>query len=292
MFKFILTLLFSTMLLSVSNASDLEDKIRAIIDQDDARIAVSLIPQSNLGEEIHIRGDENFHAASTYKTPVMLEAYRRSLNDPDWNIGDSLKVYNEFKSIVDGSSYEISQDDDRPGIAEHIGEYLPIRRLIEHMIIQSGNLATNILIDQLSADSVTTYMHDMGLTGLQIRRGVYDMPAFEEGINNETTARDLSRMFYKLGNGEMLDEATTNEVIDILKRQAFRDMIPAKLPGAIEVAHKTGSITGVNHDSGIVYLPNGGWYALTLLSDESEDEERTVEILAETSRIIFEYFAK
>lgn len=277
---------------SCNQANELEEEIRSIIDQDDARIAVSLIPQSNLGEEIHIRADETFHAASTYKTPVMLEAFRRSLNDPVWNMGDSLQIYNEFKSIVDGSSYEISQDIDRPGIAEHIGEYLPIRRLVEHMIIQSGNLATNIMIDQLDADSVTAYMHDLGLTGLQIRRGVYDMPAFEEGINNETNARDLSRLMYKLAAGELLDEATRNEAIDILKRQAFRDIIPARLPDNIEVAHKTGSITGINHDSGIVYLPNGGWYALTLLSDESENEEQTVEHLAEISLVIFEHYTK
>lgn len=278
------------MLFTTGEELTLEDKIREIIDRDDARIAVSILPHPDLGEEINIRGNESFHAASTYKTAVMLEAFRRSGEDPDWNIGDSLQVYNEFTSIVDGSTYQISPDDDRPGIAEHIGEKLPIRRLIEHMIIQSGNLATNILIDQLGAEEINAYIHGLGLEGIQTRRGVYDMPAFEEGINNETTARDLSRLYHMLASGELLGDAETNAVIEILSRQAFRDQIPARLPENIKIAHKGGSITGVNHDAGIVYLNDDKWYAITMLSDGSEDEEQTVARQAEISEVVFNHF--
>ncbi len=284
-------LLLSVFMTTPFSDSDLENKIHSVIDQDDARIAVTVIPHDKNAPEFDIRGDETYHAASTYKTPVMLKAFRRSLDDPEWNIGDSLTVYNEFESIVDGSVYQISEDQDRPGIAEHIGSQIPIRLLVEHMIIQSGNLATNILIDQLNAESVTEFMHGFGLTGLQIRRGVFDMPAFEEGINNEVTARDLARMYHKLAAGEMFDEATTNSALDILKRQTLRDKLPANLPEAIEIAHKGGSITGVNHDAGIVYLNENEWYSIAILSDDSTDEDTTINRLAEISEIIFEHYS-
>ena len=55
------------------------------------------------------------------------------------------------------------------------------------------------------------------------------------------------------------------------------------------VAHKTGSITGVHHDAGIVYLPDGRSYSLVLLSKNLEDFDIGTEQLAGISKAIYEY---
>ena len=57
----------------------------------------------------------------------------------------------------------------------------------------------------------------------------------------------------------------------------------------IQVAHKTGSITGVGHDSGIVFLPDSRKYILVLLSKNVKDEKAVIEAQAEVSKIIYEF---
>ena len=57
----------------------------------------------------------------------------------------------------------------------------------------------------------------------------------------------------------------------------------------MKVAHKTGSITGVQHDSGLIVLPTGHKYVLVLLSKELDDEDKGVETLALISRKVYEY---
>ena len=56
----------------------------------------------------------------------------------------------------------------------------------------------------------------------------------------------------------------------MLKRQKFRAGIPAKLPAGIEVAHKTGTVTRVHHDAGVVYAPRP--YVLVVLTRGLETE--------------------
>lgn len=79
-------------------------------------------------------------------------------------------------------------------------------------------------------------------------------------------------------------------MINILLDQKFNEIIPAQLPSGVKVAHKTGSITGVQHDSGIIYLTDGRKYVLVLLSKfKPADEKKVVSIMADASKAIFDY---
>jgi len=78
-------------------------------------------------------------------------------------------------------------------------------------------------------------------------------------------------------------------MIDILLAQKFNSVIPANLPKGVAVAHKTGSIDGIQHDSGIVYLPGGKKYVLVLLSKNLESNVKAVPVLANISKLIYDY---
>ena len=73
------------------------------------------------------------------------------------------------------------------------------------------------------------------------------------------------------------------------KDQKWNDMIPKYLPENVEIAHKTGSITGVHHDAAIVYLPNGKSYVLVLLSKNLKDFDQGTDQLAKISKSIYDY---
>ena len=74
-------------------------------------------------------------------------------------------------------------------------------------------------------------------------------------------------------------------MIEILKRQTFNDAIPAGLPPATPVAHKTGNIVGIHHDAAIVYGPNP--YVLVVLVRGIEDKKQSAALMAELSRAVY-----
>ena len=158
------------------------------------------------------------------------------------------------------------------------------------MIIQSSNLATNIIIELVGAQNANKTMREMGAMDIQVLRGVEDTKAFRAGLNNTTTAYDQMLIFTKMAQGDAVDKRASDAMIDILLDQKFNDKIPAKLPKKVKVAHKTGWITGVNHDAGIVILPDGRKYVLVLLSKELEDDKAAVKSMAKVSRMIYDYF--
>ena len=239
--------------------------------------------------EILINADEVFHAASTMKTPVMIEAYRQA-ESGEFNFDDSIVVKNEFRSIVDSS--EFSLDIDRDGgekLYDFVGKKRRIYDLVYDMIIHSSNLATNLIIEYLGAENVNRTMHEMGAKNINILRGVEDIKAFDAGMNNTTTARDLMIIFEKIAAGKAISKHASENMIKILLDQQYNEIIPALLPEDVKVAHKTGSINGVQHDSGIVFLPDGKKYVLVLLSKNLEDTDKAVKMMAEISGIIYQF---
>lgn len=160
------------------------------------------------------------------------------------------------------------------------------------MITVSSNLSTNILIELVGARNVTETMRSIGANDIQVLRGVEDNKAYELGMNNVVTAYDLMLIYENLVENKFASESSTNETLNILSQQKHNSRIPAKLPHDVKVAHKTGSITGVGHDSGIVFLPDGRKYVLVLFSKNVNDEKAVIEAQAEVSRIIYEYMVE
>ena len=241
------------------------------------------------GDEILINEHELFHAASTMKTPVMVEVYRQAAAGK-FSLKDSILIKNEFISILDGSPYSITRESDSDTlIYDHIGEIRTVYSLMHDMIIISSNLATNLIVELVDAKNVNQTMRAMGANDIQILRGVEDTKAYEAGMNNQVTAYDLMLLFEKIDREEIVNEEASMAMMDILLDQKFNDIIPAKLPANVKVAHKTGFITGVHHDSGIVFLPDGKKYVLVLLSKGLKDETAGIEAMANVSELLYHY---
>ena len=241
------------------------------------------------GETILINEKMPFHAASTMKTPVLIELYRQAAAG-SFSLNDSLTIKNEFSSIVDGSLYSLdSTDDSELELYKNLGKKATIADLAYKMIILSSNLATNMLIEKVSADSVMKTMKRLGANDIKVLRGVEDTKAFEKGLNNSTTAFDNLLIFEQLANEKVVSITASQQMMKILLDQKFNEIIPALLPANVKVAHKTGSITGIQHDGGIVILPDGRKYVLVLLSRFKGDEKRVIQPMAEVSKLVYDY---
>jgi beta-lactamase class A len=269
----------------------LKNQIETRMTTVDGTFAVAFLDLKT-GQQLLINETESFHAASTMKTPVMVELYKQAA-EGKFSLDDSVLIKNEFKSIVDGSTYSLSATDDSDTlIYKHIGEKRTLYSLMYDMIIWSSNLATNIVIEQVGAKNVTQTLRDIGANNIQVLRGVEDGKAYQAGLNNVTTAYDLMLLFEKIGNREIVSAEACDAMINVLLDQKFKSVIPAKLPQDVKVAHKTGWFTSVRHDSGIVFLPDGKKYVLVLLSKEVKDDEGAKESMATVSKMIYDYVSR
>jgi beta-lactamase class A len=263
----------------------LEPRLRQIISSSGAEVAVAYRTLDGR-TELLVHPDTSFHAASTMKVPVMIELFRQA-RAGTLSLDQPLAVRNEFRSIVDGSPYTLSEGDDSDkDVYAAAGRTLTLRQLCEAMITVSSNFAANLLIEKLGVENIRRTVTALGAGGMQVLRGVEDGKAFEKGLNNTTTARGLLELLDRIARGRAVDSDSDRAMIEILKRQKFNDGIPAGLPPGTPVAHKTGNITRIHHDAAVVYGPRP--YVLVLLVRGIEDKKQSAALMAELSRAVYQ----
>ena len=260
-------------------------RIEKIIAASGAEVAVAYQPLQDGAAGMLIDADQSFHAASTMKVPVMIELFRLA-EAGTISLDDEIPVTNTFKSIVDGSPYQLSATEDSDGeVYKAIGKTMTLRQLVTASITVSSNLATNILIEKVGAENVRKTVAALGGDGMVVLRGVEDQKAFDKGLSNATTARALMVLLEKIARGQAVSRAASRGMSDILRMQQFNDAIPAGLPADVPVGHKTGSITRINHDAAIVYA--GKPYVLVVLTRGIEDGAKSSALIADISRVIY-----
>ena len=268
-----------------TNLSQLKADINALIATSGAEVAVAWRPlDAKPGEEILINPALRFHAASTMKVPVMIELFRQA-DVRRLRLDDKVAVTNQFTSIQDGTPFVLAATEDSDGETyKALGKKLSYRELIDASITVSSNLATNILIEHLGARNIQATVDTMGASGMQVLRGVEDQKAFDAGKNNTTDALGLLALFEAIGKGKAVSAKASAEMLEILKRQKFNDGIPAGLPAGTIVAHKTGTITRIHHDAGLVYGPRP--YVLVILTRGIPDQKVSAKLMADIATII------
>lgn len=273
------------------NIVQLELKINSLIKDSGAEtVAVAFYDLAGR-KTLFINPDVSFHAASTMKVPVMMEIYRQAL-ERKLTLDERITIKSDFVSIADGSRYSISPEDDSEGsLYKRIGEKETIRKLVRLMIANSSNLATNLLIERVTAARVMSLMKRLGAPNMKVLRGVEDGKAFEKGLNNTATARDLLTLMRAIAEGRIVSREACKQMVNVMLAQRFNEGIPAGVPRTARVAHKTGSITKVNHDAGIVFPRDRKPYVIVVLTRGIGEPQRAHKLIADISAAVFEYIS-
>jgi beta-lactamase class A len=236
-------------------------------------------------------GDRWFHAASTIKVAILACTYA-ALEARRLHTWHRLHIRNRFFSAVDGVPYRIlaSRDADAE-VYRSVGRTMRIGDLAQHMIGTSSNLAANLLLGFIGVDWARARLSAAGMTGVDLVRGVEDDRAYESGISNRMTANGLVALLRAIFEGQFSAPAHTAEMIEILCGQQFNSGIPAGLPPNVRavarVAHKTGEISTVTHDGGLVFLPGRPPYVLAVLTEMPADTNNRFERIATVSGRVF-----
>jgi beta-lactamase class A len=230
--------------------------------------------------------DHYFHAASTMKLAVLLGVFRQ-IDRGELALDAPVHVRNRFTSIVNQEPFmlDLGRDAD-PDVYGHLGKTLTVRELAYWMITKSSNLATNLLVDVVGIETIQHALDELAIDGIRFLRGVEDQAAFEAGLNNEVTANGLLKILRVIADGKAYSEEASHEMLTMMLDQQYRSGIPAGLPKAARVAHKTGNISTVHHDAGIVFLEGRKPYVLVILTQFSADKARGTAV-ADVSRDIY-----
>lgn len=227
------------------------------------------------GEKIEINPHEQFESASLVKLPIMVEVYnamdRGEIKPDGWmELKESHKV---------GGS----------GILKNkpAGSRWTIKQLMELMITQSDNTATDMLTELVGMKAVEKTAGELGMTKTTLQRKIYAFEEIDRGRDNYTTPEDMFILLKEIYDGDKLKREHCNDMLDMLKKQKRNSMLPLRLPKDAACAHKTGSLLGILHDVGIVYPPKGNPYILVLMGKNVTDEKQGESVFADISKKIY-----
>lgn len=240
-------------------------------------------------------GERWFHAASTIKVAVLAAVFD-AIDAGRFSAESRVHVRNRFFSAFDGQPFRVQASRDADGeVHAAVGRTMRIAELARHMIGTSSNLATNLLLDVVGLDEAKRALAVRGVAGVDLQRGVEDDRAFEAGCSNRVTADGLVGLLRAIRDTDRFGPASVEAMTEILFDQRFSGGIAPGLPDAVRavarVAHKTGDISTVSHDAGIVFLPGRPPYVVALLTESPGDAGERTAALAAASRAVYDAVA-
>ena len=249
----------------IQNPQTLDEKIKAELVNFKGK---AWIYAKNLdtGKDYSLRADEQVRTASTIKLPIMTEVFRQvEQGKLKWT--DEITLTKQNKQGGSGILGEFSD-----------GTKIDIKTLNNLMIVVSDNTATNLIIEKVTADSVNEFMDVLGLKQTRSLRkigGGGDSKIVQDpfyrlfGIG-VSSPKDMVKLLEMLEKGEVVSKEASVEMIEILKRQQYKEAIGRNLPDTIPSASKSGSLDRLRSDVGIIYTRRGRIAMAITVDDMSE----------------------
>ena len=209
-------------------------------------------------------------AASLCKLPILVETARQLENG---TLSDDKPLTFEEADRVEGSGVL----KERPAG----GKYTP-SQLAEWMVAESDNVATDMLLKAIGWERMAASLSEMGLAHTRVERKIFDFAAIDQGRDNRISAADAAAILNRISSQEL---PRSRWMLEVLRKTRRRDLIQAKLPATLSVAHKTGELSGILHDAALIETPQP--YLLVVMT-EGADKAVAERFIAGLSRDIFD----
>jgi beta-lactamase class A len=276
-------------------AVELDTRLRSIAERLPSGTVGVCVSDYLSGAEWSFNGDRWFHAASIMKIAV-LAALFDAVDQGRFTLDCRLHVRNRFRSAVDRVPFRVDPGRDADAdVHAALGRTMRLRELARQMIVKSSNLATNLLLNLVGLDATQELLRRLQVTGFDVCRGVEDDRAFDQGINNRVTPNGAAALLKAIVDGRAASRDASASMLDLLHDQQFTGTIAPGLPetirAAARVAHKTGEISTVTHDAGIVFLPGRPPYVVAIMVESTGDLQERTEVATAVSTAVYECVA-
>jgi beta-lactamase class A len=212
---------------------------------------------------VAVRPNEVFPAASIIKLAIMTTVYRayeRRAASPD-----------EYVTLLPGDITEGTVLGDA-----HSGQRWPMGVLVNAMIKDSDNIASNALISHFGFTTINATIRGAGMTGTRLARHFAgEVPPDRRNLN-VTTPHDIGVLLYQIERGAhegiptVASPASCRAMVQTMLGQEYREMIPSGVKRRVPIANKTGELSNVRSDAAIVDPFSESPYILVILSRDLE----------------------
>lgn len=216
------------------------------------------------GQYADSNADDLFYSASLYKLGVLYTVLADA-REGRLNLDDRLTVTARTQRHEGETSLTV-------------GEQMTVAEALRRMIGWSDNTSAYLLLDHVGWERVNEAMRRFGLAYTRVG---------EPGAT--TRPSEVAQLLTAIATDRAVDGEASARMRALLLEQKKNDRLPAYLPSAVPVAHKTGELPGVRHDAGIVYGPRGV-YVIVVMADGLDDEEAGQAAIARLSAAVYDYF--
>ena len=272
----IFNILFSGISISANSPGDLDSRLRTIINGNPGTYRIG-IENYKSGEKIYINNG-SIYAASVIKVFVMMSVYRQ-VNEGKIKLNSVVKLQNREIERVGGTG--ILQ-------GKPTGYKISIAKLIEYMIVYSDNRAANILTDLLGFEYINNSIKWLGCSDDTNINDYFNLYPAHKGKTKIISTLDLNIFLKRIYKKTCISPIFDDQMVQFMKKTENRKKLVAKLPKDAIVAHKTGSNTNFEHDSGIVFS-RGGDFAISILVN-APNGRNTENTIASIARETYDYF--
>ena len=287
----ILSLLIS--IFSFAQNSELKKEINQITKDKKATVAVSVL-DFETNKSYDINGDKALPMLSVFKFHIAL-AVLAQVDEGKLNLDQ--KIFIKKADLLENTWSPILKKYPEGNIE------MPLSELLKYTVAQSDNNGCDILLRMLGGtENVQKYFDDLKVKDFTI---IADEAKMHQGFEfmywNTTTTNSANRLLKDFFDGKIVSKKSTDFLLKTMyETNTGTTKIIAQLPAGTPVAHKTGSsgkdktgLTVAENDIGIITLPNGKHYAISaFVSDSMESEETNTKMIADISKLVFDYFSK
>jgi len=178
------------------------------------------------------------------------------------------------------------------GVLQDFGDgtsAVSLRDLAALMIVVSDNTATNLLIDRVGQAHVNETLESLRFEKTRLMRRMIQPEEERRGVENVSTAREMAGLVEQLYRGKLLNANYTALALELLKNEKYETTPMGRgLPAGVALASKTGSLSGVRCESGIV-LMEGRPYVLSVMTAYAADDAAAERAITDVSRRVYSY---
>ena len=291
-----LTLIFLSRTGKTQNIKELKKNIETLVHSKSAKVGVAISGMQSK-DTLSIQGNTPLPLQSVFKYHLALAVLHR-VDQKEISLSTMFDIN---KHTMESYSHLWSPIRKKyPN-----GVKMKLAEIIKYTVAWSDNVGCDMLLKLIGGPKVLqSYLHAIGIQDVAILYNEITMQSkWENQYKNWTTAKAANQALQLLLENPKKQWSTTSQkfLLDILKTtKTGRKKIRGFLPKETIVAHKTGhsgknekGITGATNDIGIVFLPNGNYFYISVfVSDSTENDEANQKIIAEITKLAWNYFSK
>jgi beta-lactamase class A len=194
------------------------------------------------GATASVNADQQLSSASLYKLFLLQAAYARMASG-DLSAQEQLTL---GQALAESDPYT-----DLP-----VGTRSSVTCALQTMIEMSSNSAADLIEERLGDSAVNAYLLSLGL-----------QKSYITPDRAYTSAADIARLLNGMALGQAVSPVASSQMLSMLLAQQENNRLSVPLPVGVPIAHKTGELTNLRHDAGVIYAPSGAYLLVALVAD-------------------------